>query len=309
GMLLAAAGTFWFVVRPLRARIEDLATSARAVGHETFEPMPTRPDDLGQIAEALDRSHRRIIETHEALKRRHQALEEHLAGIAHDLRTPLSSMHLALESIAVESDGALRGEARRALADVVYLSSMVENLHQATRLRHDIDVASGAVELTDLIQRLEQRFTIVGRHANVDVAASVPEHEIWTQCRPALAERAIANLIQNAVEHNDAEQGHVAIQLRQLDDHHFELLVSDDGPGLPTEIRASLKDETFLLDNARRRGPGLGMLITTEIAKRAKWTLSYETMEPTGLQVRLTGAAKRQNFSETNPVDPKEPTR
>jgi signal transduction histidine kinase len=290
GMLLAVIGTFWFIVAPLRGRIEGLAAAARGVGSETFMPQQAGGDALGHIAEVLARSHDRIIDTRRALERRNQALEHHLAGIAHDLRTPLSSMHLALEALAAESDGALQDEARRALADVVYLSSMVENLHQATRLRHEVDVASGSVELADLVRRLEQRFAIVGRHAGVDVASNVPEHDVWAACTPALAERAVANLVQNAIEHN-ASPGHVALTLSLLEDgERFELVVADDGPGLPDGALASLDDEAFLLEGARRRGPGLGMLIAAEIARRAGWTLSYEPLEPKGLQARVVGA-------------------
>jgi signal transduction histidine kinase len=288
-MLFAVLATFWLVVRPLRARIDGLAVAAGGVGTDSFSPQPGSADALGHIADVLSSSHDRIVETRAALEQRNRALEDHLAGIAHDLRTPLSSMHLAMEAVAAESDGPLQLEARRALADVVYLSSMVENLHQATRLRHQVDVSSGRVELADLVRRLEARYAIVGRHANVEVAASTPEQEVWARCTPALTERAVANLIQNAVEHN-SEPGHVAITLSVSDaGSRFDLAVADDGPGLPDDTLASLEDETFLRDTARRRGPGLGMLITAEVARRAGWSLSYESLEPTGLRVRVQG--------------------
>ncbi|MFN3199495.1 MAG: ATP-binding protein [Bradymonadia bacterium] len=289
GMLLAAMGTFWFVVRPLRRRIDALAISASGVGAEEFTPEEATPDALGHIAEVLASSHTRVVETREALEQRNQALEEHLTGIAHDLRTPLSSMQLALEAVAGEAKGPLQQEARRALADMVYLSSLVENLHQATRLRHAVDVSSGVVELGELVRRLERRFVIVGRHASVEVAASIPEAPIWAACTPALAERAIANLIQNAIEHNSGP-GHVAITLTaDASTNRFEVCVADDGPGLPEEMLASLDDETFLLESARRRGPSLGMLITAEVARRAGWSVRYAPLAPTGLSVHIEG--------------------
>ena len=292
GMVLAVCGMFFFIVAPLRSRIERLAVAARGVGSETFTPQQLGSDALGHIAEVLSMSHERIVETRRRLEQRNRALEDHLAGIAHDLRTPLASMHLALEAVAAESDGLLRNEARRALADAVYLSAMVENLHQATRLRHEVDVTQGSVELADLVRRLEQRFAIVGRHAGIAVAGNVPEEPIWAACTPALAERAVANLVQNAIEHNE-KPGHVAITLSLVDDGtRFELIVADDGPGLPEGALASLDDEAFLLEGARRRGPGLGMLISAEVARRAGWTLDYQALEPKGLQGRLRGRVK-----------------
>ena len=73
------------------------------------------------------------------------------------------------------------------------------------------------------------------------------------------------------------------------DGARFELVVADDGPGLPEAVMASLEEESFLMDDARRRGPGLGMMITAEVTRRAGWTLSYEALEPNGLCVRLSG--------------------
>lgn len=289
GMLLAVLGTFLLLVRPLQSRIEEVATAARSVGSESFAPHPITSDELGHIAEVLAQSHDRILNSRHALEERNQALEQHLAGIAHDLRTPLSSMHLALESLTAESKGSARKEAQRALADAVYLSSLVENLHQATRLRHEVDITSGSVDLTDLVHRLEKRFAIVGRHAGVEVAANTPEGKVWVACTPALAERAVANLVQNAVEHNDGS-GHVAITLSLVaSGSRFQLVVADDGPGLPQDTLATLQNESFLEDEARPRGPGLGTLITKEVARRAGWSVSYAALEPKGLEVRIEG--------------------
>ncbi|MEL6188719.1 MAG: HAMP domain-containing sensor histidine kinase, partial [Myxococcota bacterium] len=262
---------------------------ARRVGSASFAPQPASEDALGNIAEVLAQSHRRIVGTREALEKRNRALEEHLAGIAHDLRTPLLSMHLALEAVADAPQEALHSEVRRALSDVVYLSSLVENLHQATRLRHEVDVVVGEVDLSDLVRRLERRFVTLGRHSGVAVAASMPESEVRVACSPALAERAVANLVQNAVEHNESP-GHVAIRLAHTDSGRgFELVVADDGPGLADEMLASLQHETFLVEEARPRGPGLGMLITQEVSRRAGWSVTYERLTPTGLEVRLAG--------------------
>lgn len=289
GVVIALVGTLVFVVWPMRARIQALSVAAKGVGSTRFAAPEQPRDPLGDIADVLSQSHERIVQTQLALEQRNEALEHHLGDIAHDLRTPLASMQLSLESVVVETEGAARAASSRALSDVVYLSALVENLHQATRLRQDIEVAAGLVDLQELVQRIEQRFAIVGRNVGVEVAANTPEHPVWAACLPALAERAVANLVQNAVEHNDPG-GHVAVVLSLTSGGTgFELVVADDGPGLPDAILATLASETFLTDEARRRSPGLGMLITREVAQRAGWALLYEPLSPRGLRVRLTG--------------------
>ena len=289
GTIFAALGTLFLVVRPLRARIEALSNAARDVGSESFTPESGTSDALGDIANVLAESNTRILQTQATLELRNRALEQHLAEIAHDLRTPLASMHLALESLATNSSEPVQYEAQRALADVMFLSSLVDNLHHGTRLRHEVQVTSGRVDLSDLIRRLEHRFTIVGRHREIQVGANTPEFPVLVGCTPAQAERSEANLNKNEVEHNH-RGGHVAIKLGVLDEgERFQLSIADDGPGIPDEILASLQNESFILDEARSRGPGLGNMITQEVARRAGWSIQYTKLMPRGLEVRLEG--------------------
>jgi signal transduction histidine kinase len=296
GTGLASLGSYRVVVRPLRRRIEALAQAAGRVGKDDFAPAPGQDDHLGHIAAVLETSHGRIVRGRAELEARNAALEHHLASVAHDLRTPLASMQLALEALASETPDALQPEARRALADAVYLAELVDNLHQGARLRHELDVAGGAVELGALVLRLEARFQALAHHAGVELAVSVPDAPVWAGCTPVLAERALANLVQNAVQHNDHAgrehgPGHVAVLLQTRADG-FTLTVLDDGPGLPAELAATLAEESFLLDPARPRGPGLGMLITAEIARRAGWSLDFSSVEPRGLRACLAGARR-----------------
>ena len=289
GMLLAGVGATSFVILPFRRRVERLSAAAKGVGCEGFTSTDPTDDALGNISAVLADSHARILETRAALEERNKALEDHLAGIAHDLRTPLASMHLALEVMANEAAGPLRGEARRALSDAVYLSTLVDNLHQAARLRHCVDVVAGSVDLTELTDRLAQRFAVLGRHTGVEVASHTPDAPVWVACNPALAERAVGNLVQNAIQHQHGA-GHVALVL-QLDaaTGGFTLTVDDDGPGLPQELMASLAVEGFRTDAARQRGPGLGMVIAAEIAARAGWSLQWQPLQPTGTRARIVG--------------------
>ena len=289
GALLSGAGATAFVVLPFRERVARLSEAARGVGSDHFAVEEPGDDALDLIASVLADSHGRIVQTRTALEQRNRALEEHLAGIAHDLRTPLASLLLALEGIAEDGAGAEQDAARRALGDAVYLSTLVDNLHQGTRLRHDFDVTSGRVDLTELIVRVGQRFAIVGRHAGVAVAWHGPEQPVWVACTPDLAERAVGNLVQNAVQHQQGG-GNVALVL-QADPATggFSLVVDDDGPGVPEPLLASLRVEGFRVDAARRRGPGLGMVIAHEIAQRAGWTLTWEGLEPRGTRARIQG--------------------
>ncbi|MBN2797742.1 MAG: HAMP domain-containing histidine kinase [Deltaproteobacteria bacterium] len=287
-ILLAAWVSYHFTIIPLLRRILRIREAAQGVGTPTYLP-PDDPleDALGEIAAVLDRSHARIVDDRDELVRRHQALERHMAEIAHDLRTPLASLVLALEEVAEEVGGAEgRAPVSRAVGDAVYVLDLVENLHQATRLRHGLDPTEGTAELADIVERLGFRFGAIGRHEGVEVAASVPDGPVPVRCSPALAERAIGNLVHNAVIHGQAG-GHVAVVLSG--GPRFRLEVLDDGEGLREEHLADLSATTFRSDSARTRGGGLGLAITHEVARRVGWTLRFEAVEPRGLRVVIEG--------------------
>ena len=94
----------------------------------------THWDELNVLSE----SYTRILKAQSLLEEKNHALEQHdLAEVAHDLRTPLSSMHLALETLASSHMEKFKRKHVEPLL-MLSLSSMVENLHQATRLRYEV---------------------------------------------------------------------------------------------------------------------------------------------------------------------------
>lgn len=289
--MLAVAGlSYAFTVRPVLRRVSTLAEQAGAIGAPGFHSAgQSDDDDLGRIGRALARSHTRILADRDELLARHRALEEHLASIAHDLRTPLAGLQLSIEELADQArDADGRTVARRAVQDTVYLATLVENLHQAVRLRHGLDAREGQVDLGLLVERVAARFTALGRLEGVEVSASRPDQPLSARCTPALAERALANLVHNAVVHNQPG-GHVAVLLERQGDR-FTLQVLDDGPGLRPGAIADLQHRTFQSDAARPRGPGMGIAISNEICRRAEWEIRYQPLEPRGLKVEITGA-------------------
>ncbi|MEO0600761.1 MAG: HAMP domain-containing sensor histidine kinase [Myxococcota bacterium] len=285
-MLAVALATNVITVAPLLRRIQRIRSAAVVVGEETYRSENDEVGDaLAEIAHVLDQSHDRIVTDRKELVRRHVALERYMAELAHDLRVPLASLVLGLQEVLASAPGA-EEPAKRALSDAHYVSGLVENLHEAARLRHGLDPMAGRTDLRDVVSRLEVRFSAVGHAADVAVAAAVPEHPVWVRCTPALAERAIGNLLQNAVIHGGS---HVAALLR-VEGDTFELEVIDDGAGLAESALADLALRTFTDDAARPRGPGLGIAITNEVARRVGWRIAYEQADEGGLCVRLTGA-------------------
>lgn len=288
-LVLVVGLALGIVLQPLLARIARLRRAAEGVGSPGFTPADDDVQDaLGAIAEVLDRSHGRICANEAELLARQAALERHLAEIAHDLRTPLASLLLAVQEIAPVApprDPAIR----RALDDAEYVNALVDNLHQSTLLRQGLEVGENSrVDVSEIVERLEARFRALGSLVGVAVAASVPDGAVLARGVPALAERAIANLVHNAVRHGTVG-GHVAVVLERINGC-FELAIVDDGPGLRIEQLADLQEPTLRSDGPRARSGGLGLAITMEAARRFGWDVRFEPGAPQGLRVVVSGA-------------------
>jgi two-component system sensor histidine kinase KdpD len=181
-----------------------------------------------------------------------------LAGVSHDLRTPLSTILFTLQSLqrfaashAVEARTELvdlaEGEARR-------LSGLVDTLLSASRLEAGrTPVRLEAVSISDIAAAAlsETERDVAG----LDLATSIPEGMPFIAADPALATRALANVIANAAKHGQGSP----IRLTARCEHHSVILeVADRGPGLG-ENPARLFEKFVRSVDGDGRVPGLGL--------------------------------------------------
>lgn len=277
-------------VGPFVRRIQRLAGRAERVGESGFEAGHDRIGDaLTTVGQVVDRAHRRIIADREVLLDQQQALERHLTDVAHDIRTPLASAQLALESL-VHGD-ALPDAAERALEDVVYLGALVENLRIVSRLEDGADLPpSGPCDWLPIVDRVVARFAALGRLRRISVFGARPDDPVWAAGDAAMAEQMLANLVHNAVTYGHAG-GHVAVSL-EVQGERFCLRVVDDGPGVDPDVVERLGERALRGAEARRRAPGgsgLGLAIVRAVCARWGWTVTFEANAPTGLRVTVTG--------------------
>lgn len=298
--ILFAIGTATFAaIRPLLRRIERLRLATQNLGQSTgyTSAADPEPDDLGHLSTVLDQAHARIVADAERAAQRQKALEEHLANVAHDLRTPLASLQLTIEHLAGGIPGKPNGLIRNAIDDIVYMGALIENLYLACRLEEGADPLSGdpRVDLCALVDNVARRFAALGRARNIEVHSVRPDGVVWARCNSAMAGQVLANLVHNAVAHGEPG-GHVAIVLETTNDS-FALMIVDDGPGVaPTEL-PRIGERTFRSDAARQRDPaggGLGLAIVGEVCRRADFSMKFEHEEPRGLRATVAGKRMRE---------------
>ncbi len=234
-----------------------------------------------------------LVRPIQRVESRRAALARHLADVAHDLRTPISSLHLALEqALGTSREPELRPLLSAAMNDAVYLAALTTNLRLASEIQDGWDPAppGAEVDLTDVASRVVGRARFFARQRGLTLEVSVPDDPTRARCEPVAAEQALSNVVQNAILHGESG-GHVAVIL-DTSGGAFTLTVVDDGPGVPPSELPRLGERTFRSDAARQRdasGSGLGLAITHEVCARCGWTLAFSREVPHGLRVTIRG--------------------
>ena len=196
-------------------------------------------------------------------------------AVSHELRTPLA--RLSFEVDVLDRSGLPRehGRVLRDMrADISELESMVAELLVYARLERPADDAVKQ-ETVDTRDWLGEALAQVAHQADArNVRCVVVEgHPPHVSLNPRYMSRALLNLVQNAVRY---ARGRIEIALAHCPQGGFELIVDDDGPGIPAEDRDRVFEPFTRLDESRDRGTGgagLGLAIVQRVAASHRGTI------------------------------------
>jgi signal transduction histidine kinase len=213
-----------------------------------------------------------------------------VAAVSHDLRTPLASLRLLVESI---DDGVVTGETRdRYLAEirthVAALSALIDDLFELSRIEAgDISWTMHQVELRELVGDTVAAMRAPAAERGVAIAAELPAHEVFARANAEKVQRVLFNLIQNAIRHTPAD-GSVTVRARTEADV-VEVEVADDGEGIPGGDGERVFEAFYRGgDDARSEdGAGLGLAISRAIVEAHGGRIWLEDAMP-GTRVRFT---------------------
>ena len=193
-----------------------------------------------------------------------------LAGVSHDLRTPLTRLKLQL-SMLDENDADIAA----AKADLNDMSAMLE---EYLAFAQGADGEAPAKIALDVIAH----DVASAARGNLTLGDIAP---VTITARPLAIKRAVTNLVNNALAYGDNAQ------LSLHDGPHFaEVIIDDDGPGIPEDQRREAFKPFNRLDEARTQnvpGVGLGLTLTLDTARAHGGDVRLETSPLGGLRVRL----------------------
>lgn len=257
------------ITRPL-ARLSEAAT--RIGQGNTPESLPeTGPEELACLARTFNHM---AFQVKELLANRTTLL----AGVSHDLRTPLARMRLALEMLPQDGDpkniARLRSdmeEMNRLIGEFLALSRGLEK------------EAEQEIDLNRLLQELAD-------HARNDGAIVMWQAQAPCQrlAGPMALRRILANLIGNAVRYGAGNT--ITIEL-ECKEEAAVIHVLDRGPGIPPEQLESVFRPFYRLESSRSvttGGSGLGLAIARQLADANGWKIELLPREGGGTEARLT---------------------
>jgi two-component system osmolarity sensor histidine kinase EnvZ len=265
-LLLALAGGY-LIARQVTRPLSRVARAARQLGAGTM-PAPLSEQGAPEVI-AVARAFNQMS-TDLAANERERALV--LAGISHDLRTPLARVRLAAE---MTGDAALR---EGLVADVEQMDAVIRQFLDYARL--DESEAPVATDLPALVREVAQGFQGQAKNMALSLEA-VPAFGL----RPLLLRRALGNLMDNAIKYGGGE---IALNLQRCG-NMVELSVADRGAGIPAEQREAAKRPFVRLQTARSDagGSGLGLAIVERAARLHGGQFRLESRPEGGLQATL----------------------
>ncbi|MGW7048670.1 sensor histidine kinase [Streptomyces avermitilis] len=291
-VITGVAGALWVrhSLHPLR-RVTDTAAAVATLRLDSGEvtlPGPTAAGDphseAGQVAAALDRM---LGHVQEALAKRHtseERLRSFAADASHELRTPVASIRGHAE-LALRHPGPVPDKVERALvrvaAEAARMSAMVDDLLLLARLdagrplqREPVDVTRLVIDCTDDARAASPGHNWVLELPETPVTVTGDSHRLA---------QVLTNLLANARLHTPVDTL-VTVRLEQCDLGRCTLSVTDNGPGIPPELRQTLFERFTRADRrhpgtrAGGAGAGLGLSIAAAIVAAHEGTLTVRSV-------------------------------
>ena len=267
--LLLSLIVAWLIVSRINRPLKALVAAAADIGRGKT-PLPLPESGPAEI-ETLARSFNQMSQDLARLDADRALI---LAGVSHDLRTPLSRLRLSTEMSA--SDEALK---QGMIADIAEMDGIIGQFLDFARTQSEeplepTDLAALAREVLEHQRRLGHAL-----QANIE---PVPEQAL----RRMGIKRLISNLVDNALAYGEKE---VCVATRS-EGGKLILEVLDRGPGIPREEAERLKQPFTRLEQARsgKGGSGLGLAIVDRIARHHGGSLELLAREGGGLIARVS---------------------
>ncbi|MGZ9160358.1 MAG: sensor histidine kinase [Candidatus Limnocylindrales bacterium] len=284
------------------------AERQRMSGRPTADETRILAAAADQIGGALERERLQRDATTAEIARRSDALKSALLdSVSHDLRTPLASIRAAAGTLMDPqvdwSEADRRDIARSIDREAERLNQLVSNLLDMSRIdAGEIRPRTAAFVLDDLVRYALEN--LHGRLAGMKVEVDVPTDLAPVEVDDVFIGQVLGNLLENEAKYA-GEGATVRITARPLE-RAVELVIEDDGPGVPDASMARLFEKFYRVPRGgegARRGSGMGLAVVRGLMEAMGGTADVERSPLGGLRVRLTIPTTSQSLAISEDVE------
>lgn len=265
----------WFISGRINKPLQTIATTASHLSATNLEERI----DTGKVDTELVEVAGVLNDTFDRLESAFQRQSRFTADAGHELRTPLAVLHTNLELALARPRK--EEEYQETLKNCLVTSSKMRSLIDALLMLSRAD----AGQLQANFQPLDLRHVVENcveqhqpRSKGIHLSANLPETPIVIHGDSTLLSMVINNLISNALRYTD-DHGHVTVSVSQSDGQ-AQLMVEDDGIGIPQESQPHLFERFFRIDQSRNwqtGGYGLGLAICKSLVEAHQGTIRCES--------------------------------
>src|SRR5208283_3338810 len=284
-ILLATLAIFPLVGYQIARRgirpVEEMATTARHISSTNLREriLPEGyPSELASLAGTFNEMLDRLEESFERISR-------FSADIAHDLRTPVNNIRGEAEVALARARGAdeYRNVIESCLEEAVRLSDLIGDLLFLARAESPLThLRRERVDVGELLSGVREYYEASAADGGVSLTTIVGNHPVIAELDRTLLQRAVGNLVSNALAHtppggtvvlgagvDSLKKDSSSTNVSDTDSSTIRIEVSDTGVGIPAEALPRVFDRFFRVDSSRSQGSGgtgLGLAIVQSIA-------------------------------------------
>lgn len=295
GIIFISRALTRFVFRGIVPPIETIVNGVHEIrdGNLSYRIQYKNNDEFAAVCSDFNEMAERLSDMVNARQKDETNRRELIAGISHDLRTPLTSIKAYLEGI--EKGVASTPETQKRYFDTIKnktidLEYIINQLFLFSKL--DIGDFPFHLEEIDIGQELKmftsshkkeysEKGLLISLRENVD--------NVYVEIDVVQFRNVIYNIIENSLKYKDDKNALIKILCRE-NNGNIEIILTDNGPGVSEEALAKMFDVFYRSDTSRNnpsKGSGLGLAISKKIIERLKGNIQAKNANGGGLEIKI----------------------
>lgn len=248
-------------------------------------------DEFADICSDFNEMAMRLLDSVNARQKDEANRKELIAGISHDLRTPLTSIKAYVEGI--ETGVAATPEIQKRYLNTIKNKAIdLEHIVNQLFLFSKLDIGEFPIypekldigkELLNMIDAVSEEYKKKG----ITITLTKNVQNVYAKADIVQLRNAVTNVLENSVKYKDKEHGQMKITYME-ENEYVTITLEDNGPGVPDEAVDKIFDIFYRTDSSRSnpsKGSGLGLAITAKILERLGGSIRAENVLEGGLAI------------------------